>query len=347
MQNGVCNDLNELEVTSVNVNNKEKSIRPVYKNLGPDFKERTSCLHRDLISDWISLLLAENRERIEKVDDTFRCFVNPKSVEYLFTVCLRLQLPPDVKYIALEIYNKFMTSHTTALYEAIDSQKNLSITQKETKWEQIFTTISRQVALRTLSSVQIASKLHSYSMGLTIDRVRYCLQLLGYAYTEQSIRKSEIRVLMAIGWCANVMQTPVTYIETFLHTIYRLNCNLDINTRALWDYSLLIMDCIFLHADEFYQRVAIAAHGNNAQYVPMKRLGRIEADYVLLAAGVIVAACICVHGEDLVGTVLMTLQKTTGIPIDSIRNFYVGIYQTIQDHDVANPLEASDLRRNL
>jgi len=50
--------------------------------------------------------LAENRERVENVDDTFKCFVNPKSVEYLFTVCLRLQLPPDVKYIALEIYNK-------------------------------------------------------------------------------------------------------------------------------------------------------------------------------------------------------------------------------------------------
>nr|CAD2208019.1 unnamed protein product [Meloidogyne enterolobii] len=225
MQNGFSDDLNELEISSVNVeplNNREKLGRPVYKNLFPDFKERTACLHRDLISDWISLLLAENRERVENVDDTFKCFVNPKSVEYLFTVCLRLQLPPDVKYIALEIYNKFMTLHTTSLYEAINSQKSLSVTQKEEKWEQIFTTVSRQVALRILSSVQIASKLHSYSMGLTIDRVRYCLQLLGYAYTEQSIRKSEIRVLMAIGWCANVMQTPVTYIETFLHTICEL-----------------------------------------------------------------------------------------------------------------------------
>uniref|UniRef100_A0A915LXT8 Uncharacterized protein n=1 Tax=Meloidogyne javanica TaxID=6303 RepID=A0A915LXT8_MELJA len=314
MQNGFSDDLNELEISSVNVeplNNREKLGRPVYKNLCPDFKERTACLHRDLISDWISLLLAENRERVENVDDTFKCFVNPKSVEYLFTVCLRLQLPPDVKYIALEIYNKFMTLHTTSLYEAINSQKSLSVMQKEEKWEQIFTTVSRQVALRILSSVQIASKLHSYSMGLTIDRVRYCLQLLGYAYTEQSIRKSEVRVLMAIGWCANVMQTPVTYIETFLHTIYRLNCHLEMNTRALWDYSLLIMDCIFLHSEEFYQRVAIVAHGNNAQYVPMKRLGRIEADYVLLASGVIVAACICVHGEDFVGTVLITLQRTT------------------------------------
>uniref|UniRef100_A0A914KK91 Cyclin N-terminal domain-containing protein n=1 Tax=Meloidogyne incognita TaxID=6306 RepID=A0A914KK91_MELIC len=350
MQNGFSDDLNELEISSVNVeplNNREKLGRPVYKNLCPDFKERTACLHRDLISDWISLLLAENRERVENVDDTFKCFVNPKSVEYLFTVCLRLQLPPDVKYIALEIYNKFMTLHTTSLYEAINSQKSLSVMQKEEKWEQIFTTVSRQVALRILSSVQIASKLHSYSMGLTIDRVRYCLQLLGYAYTEQSIRKSEVRVLMAIGWCANVMQTPVTYIETFLHTIYRLNCHLEMNTRALWDYSLLIMDCIFLHSEEFYQRVAIVAHGNNAQYVPMKRLGRIEADYVLLASGVIVAACICVHGEDFVGTVLITLQRTTGIPVDSIRDFYVGIYQTIQDHEVAHPLETSDLRRNL
>ncbi|KAF7631015.1 hypothetical protein Mgra_00008722 [Meloidogyne graminicola] len=223
IENGFCDNLHEIEVSATNNNdlhiNKEKSIQPIYKNLAPDFKERTACLHKDLISDWISLLLHENRERIEKFDDTFRCFVNPKSVEYLFTVCLRLHLPPDVKYIALEIYNKFMTSHTTELFEAIDFQKNLSLLQKEDKWEQILTTISRQVPLRTLSSIQIATKLHSYSMGLTVDSVRYCLQLLGYAYTEQSIRKSEIRVFRSIDWCAKVLQTPVTYLETFLHTV--------------------------------------------------------------------------------------------------------------------------------
>ena len=67
-----------------------------------------------------------------------------------------------------------------------------------------------------------------------------------------------------------------------------------------------------------------------------RRLGRIEADYVLLASGVIVAACICVHGEDLISFVLMTLQKTTGIPIDSIRNFYIGIYQTVSFFDFFN-----------
>lgn len=66
-----------------------------------------------------------------------------------------------------------------------------------------------------------------------------------------------------------------------------------------------------------------------------RRLGRIEADYVLLASGVIVAACICVHGEELVGTVLMTLQKITGIPSNSIRDFYLGIYQTVQEHEIA------------
>jgi hypothetical protein len=39
-------------------------------------------------------------------DDTSRLFFSSKSVEYLFTICLRLRLSHDVMYLAMEIFNK-------------------------------------------------------------------------------------------------------------------------------------------------------------------------------------------------------------------------------------------------
>lgn len=72
--------------------------------------------------DWISILLSvknliknnlknsfefqENRERIHNVNETFRMFIEPKTVQYLFTICLRMRLPHDVKYIALGLFSE-------------------------------------------------------------------------------------------------------------------------------------------------------------------------------------------------------------------------------------------------
>lgn len=54
----------------------------------------------------MSILIKENRERIENITDSFRIFFHPKTVQYLFTICLRLRLPQDVKYIAIGIFNE-------------------------------------------------------------------------------------------------------------------------------------------------------------------------------------------------------------------------------------------------
>lgn len=315
------------------------TFRPCYANLEPNFMDNTGGLHRDLVQDSISDLLHLNRKRIEAIDENFRVFLNPKSVEYLFTICLRLRLAPEIKYIALEIYNKFMVAHTKTLYETVQrTRTDLSAEQKASDWEKILTTISRQATLRTLSCIQIATKLHSFNSTLTVERIQLCLQLLGYAYTVESIRKSEIRVLMTVGWCGNVLQTPLIYVESFLNIIFHVNTHLDVDTHSIWEYSVLIVDCVFLRLEEFYDRIAMVAHGRQGKHAPKRRMNKVEADYALLAAGVIVTACICVHGTDFIGTLIIQLEKITGIPSESIRDFYTGIYQTIHEHKVDNPL---------
>uniref|UniRef100_A0A914ICY4 Cyclin N-terminal domain-containing protein 1 n=1 Tax=Globodera rostochiensis TaxID=31243 RepID=A0A914ICY4_GLORO len=280
---------------------------------------------------------------MESLDNNrFRMFVNQKTVQYIFTICLRLRLPQDVKYIALNLFNSFMCAHINSLYEMVMLKQNKKTEeQRKREWERIFTTVSRQVTLRTVSCIQIASKMHSHKLSLNVPKVRTCLQSLGYAYTEEAIRKSEIRILMAVGFCMSSAHTPITYVESFLNLIYRVNSHLNLNIDSLWEYSVLILDCVFLDMDEFYKRILLIVHGNRAEYASRERILRIEADYALLASGVICIACICIHGRDFISSVMLTLQRITGIPADHIVNVYTGMFQTIYDHLVGNSLADS------
>lgn len=46
--------------------------------------------------------------------------------------------------------------------------------------------------------------------------MKLCLRTLGYAYTEESVLHSEMRVLSAIGWRTAYYSSPVVYIESAL-----------------------------------------------------------------------------------------------------------------------------------
>lgn len=59
-----------------------------------------------------------------------------------------------------------------------------------------------------------------------MKRVRRCLQTLGLSYTEDAVKKSELRVLTTIGFCANVRQNPATYLESILKLLSRSSSNI-------------------------------------------------------------------------------------------------------------------------
>lgn len=104
--------------------------------------------------------------------------------------------------------------------------------------------------------------------------MRRCLQSLGQSYTEEAVRKSEVRILSTIDFSADVRQNPVSYVESVLHILRTIFLTLftvlwntfilvftkndpKIEVRPLWDYSIIILDCIYLQQDEVYQGILI------------------------------------------------------------------------------------------
>ncbi|VDK49992.1 unnamed protein product [Anisakis simplex] len=235
-----------------------------------------------MYDDWLCILAAENLQRISEAMEDDQIFLTTETVEYIFTVCVRLRLPQEIKYLAAIIFNKFMLVHVDDLYKTVYETPH-PIAHKQNEWERIEANISRQIPLRILSAIQIASKLHSYHDSLSRSMVKLALKTLGYAYTVNSVMRSEIRILSSLDWNVSSRQSPLVYAETLLKMLgsiltidsLRVNCRKafperrltrTFNTAAYWQFTLLCMDCVFMFWDEILERMLInvlGVAGNN------------------------------------------------------------------------------------
>ena len=75
-------------------------------------------------------------------------------------MCQQLNLSAGARYLAVEIFDKFMVAHVSSLYRQI---RELSLKDQQKGWRDVEERISRQLPLRAVSCVQIASKLTSHS----------------------------------------------------------------------------------------------------------------------------------------------------------------------------------------
>jgi len=54
----------------------------------------------------------------------------------------------------------------------------------------------------------------------------------------------------------------------FINNLVQINPHLEIDTKAIWEYSLMVLDCVFIHSDEFYKRISVVAHGRQGKHAP-------------------------------------------------------------------------------
>uniref|UniRef100_A0A915BGW3 Cyclin N-terminal domain-containing protein n=1 Tax=Parascaris univalens TaxID=6257 RepID=A0A915BGW3_PARUN len=262
--------------------------------ISPNFDDSHNSLSEDMYEDWLCILAAENIQRIHDAVEWDHVFLTSATVQYIFTVCVRLRLPHEVKYLAALIYNDFMLAHVEDLYK-ICYESNVSNEQKMREWKQIESNLSRQTTLRILSAIQIASKLHSFHDSLSRKLVRFCLRTLGYAYTEDSIIHSEIRVLTSIDWKLSFRQTPLVYAETLLKMLERRSL-MQFDTATYWQFVLLSMDCVFMFWDDILNRLLINILGSAGYNFPRYQFCRVRADWMLLGASIVAAAAACADG---------------------------------------------------
>lgn len=72
----------------------------------PDFKDSIGRLDPEHWDDILMRIDRENRDTIEKEYADYHMFMIPNAVQLIFTICVRLELPHEVRYLALFIFDE-------------------------------------------------------------------------------------------------------------------------------------------------------------------------------------------------------------------------------------------------
>ncbi|KAJ1369995.1 hypothetical protein KIN20_031622 [Parelaphostrongylus tenuis] len=278
----------------------------------------------DYRSDWLCELARENSDRILSTNECDNDYLTLESVQYIFTVCVRLRLPHDIRYLAVLVFARFMRIHTVQVFGFL-SNLRLSEKRRRHEWEKVEANLSRQTTLRMLSSIQIASKALSYHDSLSSKQVCSCLRSLGFAYTQQAALKSELRILKTLNF--RLPRSPLTYSETLLKIIGCYWPNIDY--KSIWEHILLFLDVVFLHHDQVYEvALKVAGAGNSASLPRKIDIERVKADWMLLGEGVVVAASTCVLREDQTQQMMRDLSNLCGTEHEDIAQMATAIIET-------------------
>ncbi|XP_046564585.1 cyclin N-terminal domain-containing protein 1-like isoform X2 [Haliotis rubra] len=247
----------------------------------PFFNHKESGVTPELLGQWLLDLSAINSDRLK--GSTKDCFKSFKHVDLIYKTCDRLKMSAQVKLLAVEIFNRFMTRHIEELYNHVltsDSQT------KRSDWDKILQRIIKQQALRITSCCQIASKLTSHHRIISVNRARRFLCELGHNYTAGSILQSELRILKTLEFKLAVL-SPLQYVETLLEIIGHNDKTTDVKLYHSTAIKLLYL--FNLKRTEIYDKLyktACSAETTQLQ----NRVCEMVSDMLLLGTAVITAS---------------------------------------------------------
>ncbi|GMT33482.1 hypothetical protein PFISCL1PPCAC_24779, partial [Pristionchus fissidentatus] len=274
-----------------------------------NFAEKTGNLSRDYIGDWMASLKAINKARIEAADEYGEIYLTRETVEYIFTLCIRLRMPIEVRFIAAATFDKFMRVHTRQMINFL-AQLDMDTQRKKEEWDCVETNMSRQLTLRICSAIQIASKHVSYHDSLSTSQICKCLRTLGTPYTKAAVLKSEIRLMKAVDF--RIPPTPVVYAESVLK-LFVLSKRPDLHAQSVWDFICILMDVMFMERETIYNNLLASIVGDISAITATDK-NRLKSDWILLACALVCAGCCCHYGFDVGDKVSVELEEACETP---------------------------------
>ena len=98
-------------------------------------------------------------------------------VKIVFKICRLLKLPPNTRYLALELFDRFTCLSFMEAYKNI--MENGSRTEP---FEEICIKMSSHAKIHLMSCIQIASKIESHKQCLSMPNVRINVDLLFFFF---------------------------------------------------------------------------------------------------------------------------------------------------------------------
>ncbi|KAL4221667.1 hypothetical protein ACF0H5_019924 [Mactra antiquata] len=286
----------------------------------PLFGQKEYSVSKEMLKEWTDLFLNNNSVAIKNAVAIQGVSFTPDCVEFLFLTCDRLKMPNEVKYLSLELYDRFMNKHVEELYNHVkESGQN-----KATEWNEIMKRVKNQVELRIVSCIQISSKLTSHHRILGPTKARRLLLDAGRRYSKESLLLAELRVLKTLNYHVSV-PSSLTYLDFLLETLSQTDINVDVHT--IREVALQFLDTVYLQYTHMYTCLHQITSGGFCPF-DEEKFAPVKADKLLLTATVVTAAAYALKKESH-EAVLITLSKVTRIPPEEIADFTSIVIQTL------------------
>ena len=270
----------------------------------PIFNEKKNGITHDILDDSLKHLNAKNSFAIAQ---NVRHFHNRNLVSFLFKLADWFNLQPDMKYWAVELFQRFLLNHVAELRAHVESSQQSA---SPIRWADVEKRLGHQSVLRAVSCIQLASKLGTHYNILSVNRAKSFLASLGFRYTTTSIVQSEIRVLKTLNFKVHHRPSPLEFVEALLgYLVYER-----VAVKELYQLCLKILDVFYMCSERIYDslRKDCRLTGTIAT--------NIEADHMLLAAAVI-GASVFIHGQSNHDMVISCLSNITCIVFQDIYKF--------------------------
>uniref|UniRef100_A0A0L8GLQ3 Cyclin N-terminal domain-containing protein n=1 Tax=Octopus bimaculoides TaxID=37653 RepID=A0A0L8GLQ3_OCTBM len=213
------------------------------------FQHKITGVTKEILLEWLSSLNDENEKNISDCYPSMGIFKYGEFAEFIFLTCEKFKLSDEVRYLAVELFDRFMNKHTEELYQHIlTSVKN----KKKKYWHIVQERMQKQILLRISSCCQIASKLTSHYKVIINSQIKNFLSEFDLNYSTESILQSEIRVLKTLNYEVSTA-SPVTSLEIILEILgFEFP---DLDTKILHMISVKIMDLVYLEHKTAYNQL--------------------------------------------------------------------------------------------
>ncbi|KAI6243737.1 hypothetical protein M3Y99_00037200 [Aphelenchoides fujianensis] len=291
----------------------------------PNFDDPSSQLHADHWADVLMRISAANQAAIDEEHVHFRSFMTAEAVQLIFTICVRLDLPHEVRYLALMIFDDFMLVQCERLYRNIRRSN-------DTRGAEGGEVEQREHAL--LRPGRPAGRLQREHGDQTLllpndhdpcPHATTAAATMNHMYTEPAIVKSDNRVFTAVMYKLNMDRNPATIMETFL-----VRHDRSLPGRAENDGPgghLGVRDPL------------PRPHNKENSDIPVdrERTWRLESDFIVLALGVLSLSACAVCGEEFMHEVNGYLSAITGVDPHEIQMFASTLHELAVEQEAPTP----------
>ncbi|CAL4238050.1 unnamed protein product [Meganyctiphanes norvegica] len=264
---------------------------------------------------WMENLIEENERVITVAHPRSGLFI-PEAATFIWGVAKYMSVPPQSKYLALELYDRFCLMHIDSLHAHLEAEGKKS---PPSQVKELQERVAKQSPLRILTCLMIASKLLDHKNVLSAKDVQKIVRKMDLDYTIKSINKSEVRVLQQLDYRCLSSSTHVVYVGVLVAMVNVASTERQLNMTQLYEIAVQVLDATFYSHKKVY--TSLFSWVTNYRFIPSKHraaFSSVISDRLLLAESVVVVSAWLQGGDSLSDSIVEVLSKHTHIPDNDV-----------------------------